>query len=160
MELTPEQRERIYHEEALRRGRPETKVRRGNGFSAWLWGSLLLLAFVGCGRLFSAPTTPEEKAQAAASEAKYQAEAESDLAVRMAQKFVTDRLKAPATARFPDVSDRKLCQRYKASDGNYCVLSFVDSENSFGAKLRMMYACTLHPTGGDNWRLDNLTLGE
>jgi hypothetical protein len=51
-----------------------------------------------------------------------------------------------------------------ASGGNkYVVRAYVDAINSFGAKLRNDYVCTVQYTGGDdddgrNWRLIDLTM--
>lgn len=56
-----------------------------------------------------------------------------DLAVVTCQDIVKDNLKAPATASFP---------RVPAVSGD-TITGEVDSENSFGAKLRASFQCTV-----------------
>jgi hypothetical protein len=68
----------------------------------------------------------------------------------MSQKFMKDRLKAPATAQFQDVSEADV--NY-LGDGTYWVLSHVDSQNSFGAMLRTQFRCKVKDIGGDKWSL-------
>jgi len=72
----------------------------------------------------------------------------------MCKQFVTDRLKAPATAVFPSSIDT---QTEKLSAVQFRNHAYVDSQNGFGANIRMQYTCTVTNTGGDNWHLDNLT---
>jgi hypothetical protein len=55
------------------------------------------------------------------------------------QDFVKRRLKAPATASFPSLDFSAL----KGNDDRYTVSSYVDAENSFGAKLRSKFVCTI-----------------
>ncbi len=81
-------------------------------------------------------------------------EREDELAIKaflMSQRFVQQDLKAVSTAEFPE---------YNASDvqtieGGYCVSSYVDAENSFGAKLRTNYVCKLRHSNG-RWFLEGL----
>lgn len=57
-----------------------------------------------------------------------------DMAKYMSEKLISQRLKAPATAEFthdPNISF--------IGDGTFKIIGYVDSENSFGAKLRMNY---------------------
>lgn len=64
------------------------------------------------------------------------------------KKFVKDDLKAPSTASFADHS--------VSQDGStYTVTGQVDAENSFGAKIRNDYTCTVTDTG-DSWHLENV----
>lgn len=51
------------------------------------------------------------------------------------KEWVTDQLKAPATADFSNVE----VKRY--DDGRWRVAGEVDAENSFGATLRMSWSC-------------------
>ena len=58
---------------------------------------------------------------------------------------VTERLKAPATARF-SARDRD----NEAQDGDrYLFTGTVDSENGFGALIRSDWGCEIRWTGGD-----------
>ena len=66
--------------------------------------------------------------------------------------FVKARLKAPSTAKFPWFE-------YDATaddNGNWLVKSHVDSQNSFGAMLRMQYLCTVRHLGDNRWKLISL----
>jgi len=67
------------------------------------------------------------------------------------QQPVKQRLRAPSTAEFPSF----YFQIYRDGD-TFTVRSHVDAQNSFGAKLRKQYICTLKYKGGDiaspqNW---------
>lgn len=56
--------------------------------------------------------------------------------VTIAQKEVKQNLKAPATADFPSAYSE---YEFRNNGDVYYVSSYVDSENSFGAKLRSKY---------------------
>ena len=68
----------------------------------------------------------------------------------MAQKLMKDQLKAPATAKFAS------CSRDAASyagNGEFIVSSYVDSENSYGAMLRMSFVMRIKSLGNDRWQM-------
>lgn len=67
------------------------------------------------------------------------------------EQFVTDQLKAPATAVFSGAFAAE------QSDASWIVRGSVDSENGFGAMIRNNYTCRVRPAGGDEWTLDKLT---
>lgn len=69
------------------------------------------------------------------------------------EDFVTDRLKSPATAEFTDAVAVPT-----TNADEFEVTGNVDSENGFGAMLRSSYTCTVVNTGGDNWRLVDLSI--
>ncbi len=69
----------------------------------------------------------------------------------MSQKFVQQQLKAVSTAEFPEYNTSDV----QTTEDGYRVSSYVDAENSFGAKLRTNYVCKLHKIG-ERWYLDNL----
>jgi hypothetical protein len=77
----------------------------------------------------------------------------SSSAFTRCQRYVRDRLKAPATADFPFL-DRKT---WKFDDDVYVVKSYVDAQNSFGAMLRTNWHCKVQYVGGD-WKLLELEL--
>lgn len=82
-------------------------------------------------------------------------------AFSVCKDFVKDRLKAPATAKFPDFFDRDDEVTVTGfGDGPYTVRSHVDAENGFGALLSTSFSCTVTNTGGGNWRLDDIALAE
>lgn len=71
-----------------------------------------------------------------------------------AQQFVLQGLKAPATAKFPAFP-------YGAIDlGNdrYKIISFVDSQNSFGALIRSDWTVVMK-TSNNSWVLERMIIG-
>lgn len=78
-------------------------------------------------------------------------------AYAMAQVFVSQQLKAPATADYAPMSQATIID---LGDGLYSVTAWVDSENSFGARLRSTFTASLRWTGGDDWRLVGVTWAE
>jgi hypothetical protein len=75
------------------------------------------------------------------------AEHESWDACHEAQQYISAALKAPTTAEFPSCVHRdELTHIDRMGDkpGGYAVTTYVDAENSFGAKLRSYYACAVY----------------
>jgi len=73
----------------------------------------------------------------------------------ISQQFVTKKLKAPSTAKFPWRSESTVKD---LGNNRYEVISYVDAQNSFGAMLRMHYKCTVEYVSGDNWKLISLEI--
>lgn len=77
----------------------------------------------------------------------------------ISQSFVEDYLTAPSTADFP-----LGVYTYKALDNDRAiVISYVDSQNGFGAMVRSDYVATVKYLGGDwnqrgNWELERLVI--
>jgi hypothetical protein len=69
------------------------------------------------------------------------------------KQFVEKRLKAPASAKFPRSSEATITD---LGGGKFQVVSYVDSQNGFGALIRSTIDCTVHWTSGTSWSLDNL----
>lgn len=97
-----------------------------------------------------AAKTPEEKAadirEREISSLKY-------VAMVKCRKFVEYSLKAPATAEFPSYSDFFATS---VGGGRFGVVGYVDAQNSFGAKIRTRFVCTLQ-NNGNTWELVELT---
>lgn len=72
----------------------------------------------------------------------------------VSHRFVEKRLLSPGSAQWADYS--KDAVYFDRSMSRWKVTSWVDSQNSFGALMRTHYTCTLHHTGGGNWKLDHL----
>ncbi|CAB4218719.1 hypothetical protein UFOVP1596_38 [uncultured Caudovirales phage] len=71
----------------------------------------------------------------------------------VSQDFVKARLKSPSTADFPFVQEK---DGYDPASKIYTIVSHVDSQNSFGAIVRMEYAIQMKFNGGEaddpnNW---------
>jgi hypothetical protein len=76
----------------------------------------------------------------------------------MMERFVEQRLKCPGTAKFPGVWDGM--QNHVTPIGNqtYKIVSYVDSQNLFGAYLRTNFVGEIQQMSVDNWRLISLNL--
>jgi hypothetical protein len=78
----------------------------------------------------------------------------------MAQVFVKENLKSPATAEFPNAwnfsSGSNGCLAL-FNAGVWTLTSYVDSQNSFGALIRTHYVVQLTYTADDEmWHLQDL----
>jgi hypothetical protein len=76
------------------------------------------------------------------------------------REFVKRELKSPHTASFPILD---FTCTVKESDSSFNVISYVDSQNAFGASIRTKYIIKLKYTGGDahdinSWNLINIFL--
>ncbi len=71
------------------------------------------------------------------------------------QQFVGDRLKAPASAKFPETSKDTVRD---LGAGKFNVVSYVDAQNGFGALIRNRYDCSVHWVSGKEWMLDSLDM--
>jgi hypothetical protein len=69
----------------------------------------------------------------------------------MAKAFVDKRLKAPATASYEDYSEKRVSY---LGNCKYIVVGFVDSQNSFGAKIRANFSTRLSKIDKETWQLD------
>lgn len=67
------------------------------------------------------------------------------------EDFVKGRLKAPGTADFSNTQSQETAT-------GWTVTGAVDSENSFGASLRMTYTCKVTYSGDSNWKLQDITV--
>jgi Flp pilus assembly protein TadB len=72
-------------------------------------------------------------------------------AMVMGQQFLEDRLKAPSTADYPWESYNSVVENLGGNKFRY--KSYVDSENSFGAKIRTNFDIVVKYVGEDNWSL-------
>ena len=88
-------------------------------------------------------------------------EDKSILAYIQCQGFVKDRLKAPATAEFSysDFTSSALV------DNQLTIKSYVDAQNSFGAKLRNNFLCTVkwneaNSANAGSWELVSIQMDE
>lgn len=130
-------------------------------FCALIYGCVIFLANV----VLRDPT-PEEKAHAEAIKAADKARSDEERcadtyrAFLISQEFIERRLKAPTTAKFPTFWDKGVGVKY---DGQctHEVGAYVDSQNSFGAMLRIPYYVKLqNEKGTNNWNALKVTVGE
>ena len=78
-------------------------------------------------------------------------------AYAMSQVFVQQQLKAPSTAEFARMSQATITD---LGGGRWRVTAYVDSENGYGAMLRLSYTAVLKWTGGDKWLLESVVFDE
>lgn len=105
----------------------------GCGCGLLLFGIIMVFVFIG---IFSNPGPDEIGAYTAS------------------QWFVEKRLKAPGTADFPVYIDSFVTD---LGGGKFKVESYVDAENSFGAKLRTQYTCIVR-ADGSGWKLEKINI--
>lgn len=74
------------------------------------------------------------------------------------QQFVEERLRAPATAEYPNFFEDDGEVVVTNSGDTYTVRSSVDSENGFGALLTTPFTCVVRHTSGDVFRLVRLDM--
>lgn len=77
-------------------------------------------------------------------------------AISFCKNLVRQELKAPASAKFeflPEVTTSEINETYMIS-------SYIDAENSFGAKVRTNYFCQLNYIDGREWSVHTLRLEE
>lgn len=74
-------------------------------------------------------------------------------AYQACQPHVAKGLLAPASAKFPNLSEITV-----ATAGNrFTVTGYVDSQNGFGAMLRSRYTCNIERVAGSDWALISLS---
>ncbi len=80
----------------------------------------------------------------------------------MAEEFVRRNLKSPDTAdfgsAFKDYQDPEKCV-VSTGPGSFRVTGWVDAQNSFGAKLRNRFTCSLRRSG-DTWTCEDIQLSD
>lgn len=75
----------------------------------------------------------------------------------MAQEFVKQRLRAPASARFAGLFANDVDDLVRDLGGcRYQVTAWVDAQNALGALLRTEFRATLRKVGNDRWQLEAL----
>lgn len=84
----------------------------------------------------------------------------NNIAGLMAKDYVLASLKAPSTAEF-DYTHKFMIS--EVEKGLYEVASYVDSQNSFGAKIRSNWYVKIRYISGDaymkkNWRLEDIKI--
>lgn len=98
---------------------------------------ILIYAFKSCGEMESVSSIPVFS--------EYEA-------IHQAKTHVKSLLKSPSTAKFGD---------YKATiitDNKINIVSYVDSQNGFGAMIRTYFQCDVVKVYGTNFRIENLIM--
>ena len=74
----------------------------------------------------------------------------------VAEKEVTDRLKAPSTAKFPTYNSAIISK----SGSDFKVEGYVDAENSYGAKIRTTFSVEFTKNSEESYVVINITINE
>lgn len=123
----------------------------------WMLAAVPVALAVGCGSSAgSSSTSTSDGGTAVFKDSK----SNQDSAYEACKHFVGEQLKSPASASYPNffTNTADLHIAYNGA-GSYTVSSQVDSDNSFGAKLRTLFTCTTSTAdGGNNWSDDGTTL--
>jgi len=118
---------------AMKKPGAKKQALRGLGFAIACFAVLAIIA-----------PKPTEAERRATVDAKAQAKivracSDDGMFFVVAQKFVRQALKAPATAHFPSSPTQVI----KIADCRYVVTSYVDAQNSFGAQIRSTWGVDL-----------------
>ncbi len=85
-----------------------------------------------------------------------QSDSGARIASRRCEEAARNRLKSPSTAKFAPLSDQRI-YRIEGEGEAYRILSYVDSQNSFGAMVRTEFTCDLHYDASTiTWYLDDI----
>lgn len=76
-------------------------------------------------------------------------------ALAACNKFVEARLRAPATAVFPDPS---VTEFYETPEEHAEITSYVDAQNAYGALIRTKFTCVVKPLPDGRWDLVDLKM--
>lgn len=140
MELSPEDRQRIYLEEKARLEAQEQLAKEkedGQKKSSRTINRLMVIVGVLMAVIIIAAIVGSKEPKKPGSQT-YEAQV-------MAEKFIKGRLRAPGTAEFGG-------ERVAHLGGEkYLVTGYVDAQNAFGAKLRNQWICTVEQTGETQW---------
>lgn len=147
MELSQEDRDRIFQEEKARREaqerlKAEEKAKKATNARYGCLGCLGLIVLLGV-IIALVPKTETSHENT-----------DDTAAYVMAKQFIRERLKAPGSAEFPSqVWNEGEVHKSKLENGGYRVSAWVEAQNSFGAKLRTNWVCELKRESGDSWRV-------
>ena len=121
----------------------QLQIRKGSvaGIACIFFGWAILN--MQCSTRIPEPRTPEQIERANQAEA-----------FLYSQDFVVRRLATPATADFPWFAFN--CR--KLGRDTYRISSYVDSENTFGATVRLAYSCVMKKTTNEIWTCRDMNL--
>jgi hypothetical protein len=159
MALTDEEKRRIEEEERFRAA-ARAKAEKANGGTgsggclefivyAFMFFFLMIVGLVCIGSFFQQPKTAEQLAQEQAAREEEFCNSDNVGAFVMARDAVKKILKSPSTAEFPSGTLDSTIRN--TGDCTYEVVSYVDAQNSFGAKLRTKYLAVVRYDGNYQW---------
>lgn len=149
MELTPEDKQRIYEEEKARlEAQDQLKTEKAQQEAQSTLGCcvavIVVVVLFAMWMVFTGPSSEETKVADRRRDAWY-----------VACQFVEDRLKAPSSADFPYYEPKYV---QDLGSGKYRVQSYVDAQNSFGAKIRSRWMVVEQHVGGTQFKLLDIAI--
>lgn len=76
----------------------------------------------------------------------------------IAESYVEKNLKAPKSAEFASTFDKPNHVSFDKESQLYTVISYVDSQNSFGAKIRSKFTAIIQRLSDKDWKLIRLNI--
>jgi hypothetical protein len=150
MELSPEDRQRIYAEEKARvEAQSELKAaevaeKNKKAAQGGIGCLVIVVVLYAIGSFSSSDKSPKKSENSD----------RSFMAYLMAQDFIKEKLKAPGSAEFPSMTTEPgSIKIVRPDDSAYRVSAWVDSQNSFGAKLRAPWSCALRELPDGKWQV-------
>ena len=105
-------------------------------------------------KIAAARVADEARAKKEASEKQHHRAMHADIrAFSEAKDYVRRRLKSPSSSDFASMDDSTIINH---GEGKYLVRSFVDSQNTFGAKIRTEYFCEMITADGERFIVTDL----
>lgn len=83
---------------------------------------------------------------------------EKEDAFYISRKFVSRKLVAPSTAKFPDPWDPEVSITPTGNKDEFKVIAYVDAQNTFGAMLRKKYMCFVKYVGEGKWECGSVLI--
>jgi len=160
MTLTTEEKAKIAAEEKYRAEMRAKSTKQPLGCFSAIIILIVFIALVITFIVLSTPKSPPPTAEQIAADKKSsddrQCNSSFAMAYSVATKHVKINLKAPSTATFPSYSEVKNIKNIGKC--TYLVSSYVDAENSFGAKIRNNFQAKVVWAGGNEWVLLDLKM--
>jgi hypothetical protein len=164
VELSPEERARIYEEEKAKREARQKLVAEANALAtanAWaiakkkqkdqtvLVVCVVAVVVVGMSLFYRAGSKTSQNSDSQTGDS-----GSPTMAYIMAEDFIRKQLKAPSTSEFPSqVWNKEDVSIVSLASGEFKVNGWADAQNAFGAKLRSNWACTLKKISPDTWQV-------
>lgn len=136
------------------------KEGKGGGFAVIFFFSSIFIFIYMCNQDYPSVSSSSDSGGRVVVSDSWKTEDNSTMAYIKMEHIVTDRLKAPSTAKFPGIFDGRQEHTTRLVNQRYKIVSYVDSQNSFGAMIRTHFAGVIKQVGNDQWELESLEFRE
>ncbi len=139
-------------------GVPAKKKAGCGSIALVLLGLLIIISILGSlGSKESKTTTPEKSVGTSNKPISTWKERDNSLlAYGMIEDYVKNRLKSPSSADFPGLFDGKADHIQRLGGQKYRIVSWVDSQNAFGAMIRTRFVGEIEQMSEYRWSLISL----